>query len=150
MKINFYAFYQENNGIKERINLLSLFEKNIINPQEHELDCNTYHLYLHKIDESTYLFTKKSDSELIKKINTSTFSVANIRDSLASDESLGFPSFVFINGNIMGFASSMYGPKIRELKHYIMQKELNGTSLQIESLMQNVTTEDALTMQFIG
>ncbi|PHM23750.1 hypothetical protein Xbud_03521 [Xenorhabdus budapestensis] len=67
MKINFYAFYQENNDIKERINLLSLFENNIINPQEHELDCNTYHLYLHKIDESTYLFTKTSDSELIKK-----------------------------------------------------------------------------------
>ncbi|PHM21879.1 hypothetical protein Xbud_03869 [Xenorhabdus budapestensis] len=44
----------------------------------------------------------------------------------------------------MGFASSMYGPKIRELKHYIMQKELNGTSLQIESLMQNVTTEDVV------
>ncbi|PHM23749.1 hypothetical protein Xbud_03520 [Xenorhabdus budapestensis] len=50
----------------------------------------------------------------------------------------------------MGFASSMYGPKIRELKHYIMQKELSDTSLQIEPLMQNVTTENALTMQFIG
>ncbi|NHB94473.1 protein rexA [Photorhabdus cinerea] len=155
MKINFYAIYSQNQRTKDKykLDLLDLLNKKIIEPKSHALDCETHHLYLHRIDDKTFLFTKTSDSELIKKINRSNSSVKDIRDSLTEDESLGFPSFIFIDGNVMGFASSMYGPRTRELAEFVKNKNLiqhKHHYMVAEPLMRDMSKDDALKMDFIG
>lgn len=71
---------------------------------------------------------------------------------MADDELLGFPSFLFINDGIIGFASSFLGPKIRELPEFMKGKKLLSESeeLIVEPLMRGVTKADALNMSFIG
>ncbi|MDE9455245.1 protein rexA [Xenorhabdus bovienii] len=153
MKLNFHAVYTENEEFnKFSMALESKINHSVISPKKHALECNGYYLYMHKISNHAYLFTKTNDGELIKKINKSTASVEDIKNSLASDESLGFPSFLYINKDVIGYASSIYGPSIRELKIYLCKK-LNFNSnhnLVIEPLIRNISSKETERMVFIG
>lgn len=154
MRVSFWAYYAQDNKTKtkRKIDLSSILDGEIIKKSNHSLQCGDYYIYMHTIDTKTILFTKTNDSDLINKINKTNNSIRDIRDSLADDELLGFPSFLFINDGIIGFASSFLGPKIRELPDFIKGKKLLSESedLIIEPLMRGVTKADALNMSFIG
>lgn len=154
MKVSFWAYYAQDDKTKtkRKVNLDKLFEDLVISKASHSFQCEDYYTYMHRIDIKSFLFTKTNDSDLINKINKTNNSVKDIRDSLADDELLGFPSFVFIDEGIIGFASSFLGPKIRELPDFVKGKKLlsESESLIVEPLMKGVTKADALNMTFIG
>ncbi|HCT1710696.1 protein rexA [Proteus mirabilis] len=154
MKVSFWAYYAQNTKTqgKRSIDLSGIINEKIIDTSSHAMNCGDYFTYMHPIDIKTFLFTKTSDSDLIKKINQTNNSIKDIRDSLASDELLGFPSFLFIDQGILGYASSFMGPKIRELSDFAKSKNLieEDENLILEPLMKGTSKNDALKMNFIG
>ncbi|WP_312759559.1 protein rexA [Pantoea brenneri] len=154
MKLSFNAIYalDKNSGKKTPLDFLRLLSEQVIDAKNHSQQIEDYYVFAHHISGESFLITKTFDSDLVKRINRKTFSVDEIRSSLSSDESLGFPSFLYINGNVIGFAKTLYGPSVRELTAYINArcKIPDGHKLSIEPLMRDITKDDAMNMQFIG
>lgn len=154
MKINFFAVYAQDlkTNKKHTINLLDALSQQVIQAKNHVQQVDDYYVFAHHISGESFLFTKTFDSALVKKINKKTLSVDEIRNALNDDESLGFPSFLHINNNVLGFANTLYGPRMRDLAAYINGKCTipTGRKLFIEPLMRDITKDDALDMQFIG
>lgn len=154
MKINFYAVYSESKDKKKsRAALYEQIIEKVIKTSDHACEVEGHFLLIHQIDDSTFLLTKTYDSELVKKINTRTLTVNDIKESLATDESLGFPSFVYINDNIIGFAHSFYGPRPRDLASFINAKKLINTEndkIIIEPLLRDMSSADVMKMSFVG
>ncbi|MGG2141210.1 protein rexA [Symbiopectobacterium sp. RP] len=153
MKIGFYAFYSQKNKSKDKsgIKMLDflLHQATHSNSLSHGAD----YLYLHNIDNKTFLFTKTNDNSLIQKINRSSASIEDIKKSLADDESLGFPAFVFVDEDVIGFARTVYGPTTTDLIDFLHGKNIaieDGSKVQLEPLMKSTTKKDVMTMSFIG
>ncbi|EDW1732907.1 protein rexA [Salmonella enterica subsp. enterica] len=154
MKVGFYAAYTEtrlNKKEKFSINMLKfLMEKS---KNDNNLNYGVEYLYVHKINNKTFLFTKTKDKNLIKKINKSKQSVEDIKKSLAADEVLGFPSFIYINKNTIGFCRTTYGPTIHDLIIFLIEKGLNiseDSKITLEPIMRSTTKEDVMKMYYIG
>lgn len=154
MRLSFNAIYGKNKrtGKIAPINLIELLSEQVISSKNHSQKIDDYYVFAHHIIGESFLITKTFDSDLVKRINRKTLSIEEIKASLGSDESLGFPSFLFIKGNVIGFAKSFHGPSIRELAAYINAKcnIPEGYNLVIEPLMRDITKDDALNMNFIG
>ncbi|HII0079927.1 TPA: protein rexA [Klebsiella pneumoniae] len=153
MKTGFYAAYRSKDKGKRKTSLGLLgFIKSLINGKN-SLNIGNNYLYIHEIDDKTFLFTKTNDKSLVQKINKSNASVEDIKSSLAEDESLGFPSFIFIDGDIIGFARTIYGPTTSDLTDFLIGKGMpadEGSRLQVEPLMRGTTKDDVMSMHFIG
>lgn len=154
MKLNFYAVYLQDSKSQSKVSLdlFSAFRTQVIDAKNHAQQVDDYFVFAHHISDATFLLTKTFDSELVKKINRKTLSVDELRNALSSDESLGFPSFLQVRNNVIGFANTLYGPRTRDLASYINGKCYipSGYKLVIEPLMRDITKDDALDMQFIG
>ncbi|MBW2956125.1 protein rexA [Hafnia paralvei] len=153
MKTGFYAAYQSKDKGK---NKLSLGLRDFIQPlleDSNNLKIGENYLYIHKIDDKTVLFTKTNDKSLVQKINKTKASVEDVKNSLADDESLGFPSFIFMDGDIIGFARTIYGPTPSDLTEFLIGKGMHidaGAKIKIEPLMRGTSRGDVMKMNFIG
>ncbi|WP_202303730.1 protein rexA [Dryocola clanedunensis] len=151
MKTGFYAVYQGKGKSK-----LSLGLHDFIHPllkEGNNLKIGDNYLYIHKIDDKTILFTKTNDKSLVQKINKTKSSVEDVKNSLADDESLGFPSFIFMDGDVIGFARTIYGPTTSDLVDFLIGKGMlvdAGTKIKIEPLMRGTSKGDVMKMNFIG
>lgn len=154
MKIGFYGIYsQASSKDKYSLDALNFLSQKSSITGSIAINSGSYYLYMHPIDSDTFLFTKTNDSNLIQKINKSNSSVEEIIKSLATDELLGFASYVYIHGDIMGFARSMYGPTTSDFAFFLkeLQIPLNaGANISVEPLMRATTKADVLKMHFIG
>lgn len=154
MKINFYAIYSEDKEKnKFRASLSSKIVERVINTSDHACEVDGHFLLMHQIDDNTFLLTKTYDSELVKKINTKTLTVDDIKESLATDESLGFPSFLHVKDDIIGFAHSFYGPRTRDLASFISAKKIVDVDTHkviIEPLLRDMSNADVMKMSFVG
>jgi len=154
MKINFYAIYSEDKEKnKFRASLSSKIVERVINTSDHACEVDGHFLLMHQIDDNTFLLTKTYDSELVKKINTKTLTVDDIKESLATDESLGFPSFLHVKDDIIGFAHSFYGPRTRDLASFISAKKIIDVDTHkviIEPLLRDMSNADVMKMSFVG
>ncbi|REQ45435.1 protein rexA, partial [Mycobacterium tuberculosis] len=153
MKNGFYATYRSKNKGKDKRSInLSVFLNSLL-ADNHHLQVGSNYLYIHKIDGKTFLFTKTNDKSLVQKINRSKASVEDIKNSLADDESLGFPSFLFVEGDTIGFARTVFGPTTSDLTDFLIGKGMSlssGERVQIEPLMRGTTKDDVMHMHFIG
>ena len=153
MKNGFYATYRCKNKVKDKRSInLSVFLNSLL-ADNHHLQVGSNYLYIHKIDGKTFLFTKTNDKSLVQKINRSKASVEDIKNSLADDESLGFPSFLFVEGDTIGFARTVFGPTTSDLTDFLIGKGMSlssGERVQIEPLMRGTTKDDVMHMHFIG
>ena len=154
MKIGFYASYAEDGKkAKYSIDIFGFLIRKTTGNKLISIDCGAHFLYMLQIDSNTFLFTKTNDSNLIQKISKSKSSVEEIGKSLASDESLGFASFVYFSDGVMGFARSMYGPTPNDLVHLLYEDQMPipvNTKIIVEPLMRGTTKADVLKMHFIG
>lgn len=153
MKTGFYAAYCSKDKGKHKTSLGLLdFLKSLSGGKNH-LNIDSNYLYIHSIDDKNFLFTKTNDKSLVQKINKSNASVEDIKSSLAEDESLGFPSFIFIDGDVIGFARTIYGPTTSDLADFLTANGMHtdgNANIQIEPLMRGTTKEDVMKMHFIG
>ncbi|MGP0904946.1 protein rexA [Serratia sp. CY76391] len=153
MKTGFYAAYHSKDKGRHKSSLgLQDFIQTLMDGNNFLSMGNNY-LFIHEIDEKTFLFTKTNDKSLVQKINKSNASIEDIKSSLAEDESLGFPSFIFIDGDVVGFARTIYGPTTSDLTDFLMGRGMladGDTRLHFEPLMQGTTKDDVMKMHFIG
>ncbi len=152
MKMSFYAIYFSNGENNSPCNLFSSLSAQVVGTQGNALEVDNYFVFAHHIVDKCYLITKTYDSAFVKRVNKKTFSVDDMKSALGNDETLAFSSFLLIKDNIIGYASSQHGPRIRDLQIYFANT-LDipmGFKLCIEPLMRDVSKDDALEMQFIG
>lgn len=152
MKMNFYAVYCGMGKQKIALNLLEQLSQQVIKSKNNALEVEDYFIFAHHISGDGFIITKTYDSALVKRINKKTLSVDEIKNALGNDETLAFPSFLLIKGNVIGYASTQHGPRSRDLQTYLMNKlEIpHGHKVVIEPLMRDLSKDDALGMQFIG
>jgi len=153
MKTGFYAVYRSKDKGKHKTSLGLLKFIKSLSGGKTSLSLGNNYLYIHSIGDKTFLFTKTNDKSLVQKINKSNASVEDIKSSLAEDESLGFPSFIFIEGDIIGFARTIYGPTTSDLADFLTGNGMHidgNEKLQVEPLMRGTTKDDVMKMHFIG
>lgn len=70
------------------------------------------HLYFLNVIGNLYMFVQTKNEEVIKKINSDDISAHEISESLNANESIGFASYVYVKEHYLGFASTVYAPRI--------------------------------------
>lgn len=70
------------------------------------------HLYLLNVVGNLYLFIQTKNEEIIKKVNSDDISAHEITDDLEDNESIGFASYVYFDKHFIGFASTVYAPRV--------------------------------------
>ena len=115
-------------------------------------------LYLLSVLENFYLFVQTKDREIIKKIEKKEDEIKahEIQSLLNEDESLGFASYVYFHPTlrVFGFASRVLSPKFTAFQMYInnllVMLEIRDISFLIHPLKTEITTNQAMTLPFIG
>jgi len=115
---------------------------------------NSEYIYLKKLSENVCVLLMTRDGEKFKSINTSNFSISEVRKMLGTDEKIGFASYVIIKPHFFGFASSSLSPKFdvfTDLVNELLSRTDNG-NLQfcINPLIRQATKEEAVNMEYIG
>lgn len=159
MKVSYYGYCLKNEETNEKMRLdLSSLLKNYCGLDNVEFK-NTFthqdeHLYLMYENSNVFLFLITRSSELIRTINTSNLSVAEVKDLLASGEALGFASYILIKENCFGFGSTLMAPKanlfIKYVDDLLCRLKVDGWRFSVEAILHQATRADALLMPFIG
>jgi len=72
---------------------------------------NEEHLYIQPVAKRTYLFLITGNQEIIKSVTAGGANVSDIYQKLAHNETLGFASYVWMDKEFYGVASTIHGPK---------------------------------------
>lgn len=115
---------------------------------------NDENVYLiHYIDD-VYYFLMTRNSDIIRKINSDSFSVEDIQASLESNEHIGFVSYVYVDKDFIGFASSIFAPKCDVFGWFVnklISSIYNGeTGFYLHPIMHTASKHDALEFTHIG
>lgn len=115
---------------------------------------NSEYIYLKKLSDNVCVLLMTRDGEKFKSINTSNFSISEVRKILGADEKIGFASYVIIKPNFFGFASSSLSPKFDAftwLVNELLSRTDNGNlAFCISPLIKQATKEEAVSMEYIG
>ena len=80
---------------------------------------NSESVLLLPLSGAVYLFVQARDNEVIKRIQRSNLSTADIHDALEHDESVGFASYVIVGDCWLGIASTLLAPRINAFTTHI-------------------------------
>lgn len=114
-------------------------------------DENVY--LIHHVGD-VFLFVMTKDKEVVRRIDSSDISVSGINDLLGRNEHLGFASYVILKDNFIGFASTIFAPKVDIFITYV-NKLLVATGndnieLYLHALMHQATKDEAHEFDHIG
>lgn len=115
---------------------------------------NDEHIYLIPHLGDVFFFVMTRNNEVIRKIDSSDISISGIKELLGTDEHLGFASYVIIKGNYIGFASTIFAPKVDVFASF-MDKLLDasgngGLQFYLKPLMHQATKQEAHEFSHIG
>lgn len=112
-------------------------------------------LYLFKRLQNLYLFLMTRNNEIIKGIRNENLALSEIQELLAAEgESIGFASYLHLDANYFGFASTVMAPRFQTFSLFINQllQSVGQDNYRFvaKPLLQKATRADALQMQFHG
>lgn len=115
MKITYYKYYIKRNShhiqydmrpfLNTFVNIKSVKFKNSFTASGGEK------LFVFHVAMNIYLFVIIKDGEIVKAINSNKLSHEDIHERLEEDERLGFASYIYMDKNYYGIASTFFGPK---------------------------------------
>lgn len=159
MRLNYFGYHLENIRTSKKYlfdmrNFIRIF-CSIDNVEfKNSFTYGDEHLYLFPASRDIYLFVMTRSKEVIKKINTNTLSVNEIYDLLEQGEQLGFTSYVYFQQNFIGFASTMFAPKITAFTNLIdtifEKLGIENYKFITEVFIHQATKEEILRLPFIG
>ncbi len=159
MKLNYFGYHIE----KTEDNMSYLYDIRALIRTFCNLDSVTFknsfqynneQIYLFPAAQDIYLFVMTRSNEVIKKINTNDLNVNEIYELLDQGEQLGFASYVYIQNNFLGFASTFLAPKIPALVHLIdeifRKVDLGHYRFIAQALLHQASKEEVLQLPFLG
>lgn len=133
---------------------LSTFCRGASNLLRNSFDYNGEKIFLFRRNPRVFLFAITRDSEIIKKINTSELTVAEIHDMLERNEKLGFASYLYVGKNTLGIASTLFAPRVKAFINFfnnLLKKSGNGRyEIFVEALLHKATKSEAMSFPTVS
>ena len=111
-------------------------------------------LFLFYVLNDVYMLVITKDSEIIKAINENKMEHSDIYSKLASNESLGFASYLYVQKDFFGIGATYFGPKISKFVYFVNEilKYLSIRNGEFKVLPFGIeaTKDEVLTMPFVG
>lgn len=161
MKISYFCYAIKENDSESRyiLSLADIFEA-FLNGAKKEVKLafkkNGENLFLMPTaaGKGMYLFGMTRSDEVIKKIDTNSYTATEIYELLGKGENIGFASYVFPRDNFFAFGSTIMAPKIGtfiEFFNALLQRGgLSSYEFIPVPLLQEVGRDDVLKMGKVG
>ncbi|MGV1097817.1 hypothetical protein ACUUL3_00205 [Thiovibrio sp. JS02] len=111
-------------------------------------------LFLFHVGGNIYLFVIIKDNEIVKAINSNKLSHKDIHEKLEKDERLGFASYVYVEKNYYGIASTFFGPKNTYwtdfINDIIQRLNINNCYLESSPFPTSATRNEIMDLSFKG
>lgn len=159
MKLSYYGYYinEVKGGKKYLIDMGAFFKAfcQFENPAyKNRFVHNGENVFLLHASGNLYLFLQTRSKELIKKINSTDITIADIQGALKQGEVLGFASFVYIKGSHLGFASTVMAPRVAAFSAFVNDVmgsvSLDKYQFVLAPLLHQATRAEAISMPFLG
>lgn len=112
------------------------------------------HIYLLPFRGDLFLFIMTRENEVIKKIQSSDLSVAQLREFLEEGETLGFTSYIYFDEYFLAFASTLMAPKAKTFANFMNDLfdavKISDYRFVLHPFMQQTSEEEVMTFPFIG
>lgn len=151
MKVTYYAFYLENKYDKS-ILFIDL-KKEILKSDKWQNKKTNDSIFIKHVMGDVYFLVKTNDSDIIKKVDINNLEINDISKILGKNEKIGFASYFIVKDKTLGFASTLYAPKTRELTeiiNLILTDNYSDFYFNLEPLTNKITTDDAVELSYIG
>lgn len=159
MKLNYYGYHFEKIKTGEKIlaNIEVVFRqfcayKN--SKLKNQFSHNGEQLFFLNLQGNLYLFLQTKSQEIIKKVNSQSISVTEITDMLQKGEMIGFASYVLVEKNYLGFATTLLAPRANAFVDFVNsilgKIHLDQYQFKITPLLDMATREEVLQLPFIG
>lgn len=102
--------------------------------------------------EKLFSLPKQNDKSLVQKINRSKASVEDIKNSLADDENHWDSHLLFVEGDTIGFARTVFGPTTSDLMIFNRERNViaKWRARSDRATDEGTTKDDVMHMHFIG
>ncbi|MFM4925228.1 hypothetical protein ACK3ZY_02110 [Aeromonas caviae] len=158
MKLTYYSYYFKRNENKYRHTVLALLRAYVQNAPAH-----MKRSFVSRSGETIFIITNTNphlftlittkNNELIKIINSDSFTYEDIRDDLEDNEKVGFASYIYVDNDHYAIASTSQGPKNSSFVYFIEQL-LVSLSLTYSFIATpfpvRVSSSDVMTMNSVG
>lgn len=111
-------------------------------------------MYLLPAGSGLFMFVQTRDTDLIKKIDSSSIAVADIQQILKANESIGFSSYVYFDSCWLGFGFTVMSPRSSIFTNFINQIfakcGLSDYQFHLTALVGSVSKDEALKYTHFG
>lgn len=108
---------------------------------------------LHNVGD-VFLFVITRSNEILRRVNRTDASVADINDLLQQNEHLGFASYILMNSDFFSFGSTLLAPKFNVFTHFVNDLltllGLHMWQFVPQAIVHTSTKESIVSMDFIG
>jgi hypothetical protein len=115
---------------------------------------NGENVYLIHYVDDIFFFIMTRNGDIIRKINSVDFSVGDIGSLLNDHERIGFASYVLIKDKTIGFASTIFAPKVDVFSSFMNHLFTITGNDQFEfclrALMHQSTRSDVYSFPYVG
>lgn len=163
MKLRYFGYYLRNEIMQNKFlynikPIIDAYTKSSNCALKSSFKIGNEHVYLTKISghQNLYYLIQTNDRDLIRKVNSLTFTVQNIREILNTDEKIGFTSYVYIDPklNIIALANSIASPKYDVLNDFInnlfSKIGLKNYKIEMSALSQNKNKKELMKMEIVN
>jgi len=158
MKLTYYSYHLKQNDNKYRFTILELLRAYVQNApanmkRSFVSRSNETIFLLPRVSQHLFILITTKNNELIKKINSDSFTYEDIQDDLHENETVGFASYVYVENDHYAIASTSQGPKNSSFVYFIEQL-FRALSLQYDfkalPFPVQVSANDVMTMNSVG
>lgn len=114
----------------------------------------TENLYLLREGRGKYVFLKTSSDDIIKRIESDTMTMHDIRDGFDEEDELAFASYIVMTENHFSLACSLHAPRMRTFSDFMNQllqnTGLRGKIFVVNAFISVATRAEAMSFTHIG
>lgn len=124
MKITYYVYFFENDETRIKCDIspllqgFSLVSNNKFKKSFYSKSTQEYYFIFHIIG-NIYLFIMTKSKEIIKTIDSEKVDYADVYEKLQTNQMLGFASYIYVSNACIGVATTVLGPKDRQLAEFV-------------------------------
>lgn len=163
MQVHYYSYCFQDTLTHENklFNFLNFIESSCLTTKKYITNNIKYldeNLYLIRVSKNFYLFIQTKNSEIVRAIQNNSINIqaTDIAEKLNADESLGFASYVYIDGNkpLFSFGAKVLSPNITAFSFYVSQLLISlgirDYKFCLNPIKSQLSKDDVHKLNFIG
>lgn len=159
MRINYYRYYFKYQNKVTFYSIQNLIYQYLHNApatfqEQFKTTISNDNLYIFETTiNNLYFFMRTRDDEVIRKINSSKLTIEDIKATFNPDEKLGFSSYIYVDQDYIGFASTNLAPKASDFTDFmnqLVQKIDSNLIFELEAIMTELSAADAKKLAFVS